>query len=92
VIAICTLAVLSALVAWAKAAERPPSPVSASAPQTEFSAERAWVVLERIAGEQPTPIGSAGGDKIRDYLVEELIPFRYVDGIIGICQRYTTHR
>jgi hypothetical protein len=21
-----------------------------------------------------------------------LIPFRYVDGIIGICQRYTTHR
>lgn len=71
-IAICTLAVLSALVAWAKAAERPPSPVSASAPQTEFSAERAWVDLERIAGEQPTPIGSAGGDKIRDYLVEEL--------------------
>ena len=21
-----------------------------------------------------------------------LIPFRFVDGIIGICQRYTTHR
>jgi hypothetical protein len=23
---------------------------------------------------------------------EHLIPFRFVDGIIGICQRYITHR
>ena len=68
--AIGALVVLTGLIAWAKVAERPPSP--ASAPETEFSAERAWGHLERIAGEEPTPIGSAGGDEVRDYLVDEL--------------------
>lgn len=66
------LRVVAALVAWAKVAERPPSSVPASAPKTEFSAGRAWGHLERIAGEEPTPIGSAGGDEVRDYLVDEL--------------------
>jgi hypothetical protein len=72
VLAIGALVVLATLVALAKAAERPPSPVPASAPMTEFSAERAWEHLERIAGEEPTPIGSAAGDEVRDYLVTEL--------------------
>jgi hypothetical protein len=66
------LVVLAVLIAWTKAAERPPSPVPACAPETKFSAERAWGHLERITGEEPTPIGSAGGDEIRDYLVDEL--------------------
>jgi hypothetical protein len=70
--AVGALVVLASLVAWAKAAESPPSPTPSTAPQTEFSAERAWEHLERIAGEEPTPIGSAGGDEVRDYLVAEL--------------------
>ena len=71
-LAIGTLVVLAALVMWAKTAERPPSPAPASAPKTQFSAERAWGHLKQIAGGDPTPIGSAGGDEIRDYLVDEL--------------------
>ena len=72
VVAISALVVLAALVAWAKAAERPPSPALASAPKIQFSAERAWGHLERITGEEPTPIGSAGGDEVHDYLIAEL--------------------
>ena len=71
-IAIGALVLLAVLVAGAKSAERPPSPVPASAPETEFSAGRAWRHLERIVGDEPTPIGSAGGDEVRDYLVDEL--------------------
>jgi hypothetical protein len=71
-LAIGALAILALLIAWAKAAERPPSPAPASAPKTQFSAGRAWGHLERIASEEPTPIGSAGGDEVRDYLVDEL--------------------
>lgn len=70
--AVGALVFLAALVVWTKAAERPPSPVPASAPETKFSAERAWRHLERIADEEPTPIGGAGGDVVRDYLVDEL--------------------
>ena len=72
VLALGALVFLAVLIAWAKAAERPPSPVSASAPKKEFSAERAWGHLQQIASEEPTPIGSAGGDEVRDYLVDEL--------------------
>jgi Peptidase family M28 len=53
-------------------AQRPPSPVSASAPATEFSAERAAEHLRRITSDQPMPIGSAASDAVRDYLVAEL--------------------
>lgn len=71
-LAIGALAFLTLLIAWAKAAERPPSPAPASAPKTQFSATRAWGHLEQIAGGEPTPIGSAGGEEVRDYLVGEL--------------------
>src|SRR5690606_2527038 len=50
----------------------PPAPEPASAPPRTFSAERAMRHLERIAGDEATPVGSAGGDAIRDYLVEQL--------------------
>jgi hypothetical protein len=71
-VSIGALVVLGALIARTKAAERPPSPVPASAPKIEFSAQRAWGHLERIASEEPTPIGSAASDEVRDYLVDEL--------------------
>ncbi|MFD2355256.1 M28 family peptidase [Nonomuraea ferruginea] len=46
-------------------------PAGRDAPPGSFSVERAWPVLERIAGE-PTPVGSAAGDAVRDHLVAEL--------------------
>lgn len=65
--------VVVAVVAWlAWVSQQPPSPVSAGAPATEFSAERAGEHLRRITGAGPTPIGSAGGDEVRDHLVAEL--------------------
>lgn len=64
--------VVAVLVGLAWVAQRPPSPVPASAPATEFSAERAYDHLAAIAADEPTPIGSPGGDAVRDYLVAEL--------------------
>ncbi|MFC5820774.1 M28 family peptidase [Nonomuraea harbinensis] len=60
---------LLAVAAWL--AELPPAPAGRDAPPGSFSVERAWPVLERIAGE-PTPVGSAAGDAVRDHLVAEL--------------------
>ena len=51
--------------------ERPPSPVPASAPAQQFSAQRALVVLQEFATE-PRPLGSAASDRARDFLVERL--------------------
>jgi Peptidase family M28 len=71
-VGVLALLVLAAVVGLAWVAQRPPSSVSASAPATEFSAERAAEHLRRITGDEPTPIGSAGSDAARDYLVAEL--------------------
>ncbi len=49
----------------------PPPPVSATAPPTDFSAERARAHVEEIA-RRPHPTGSAEHDRVRDYLVGEL--------------------
>ncbi len=51
--------------------ERPPGPVSASAPAQEFSAQRALVALREFATE-PRPLGSVASDRARDYLVDAL--------------------
>jgi hypothetical protein len=51
--------------------ERPPRPVSASAPTQEFSAQRALVALREFATE-PRPLGSPASDRTRDYLVDAL--------------------
>ncbi|GII95424.1 M28 family peptidase [Sinosporangium siamense] len=65
------LAVVAAAVgAWL--AEGPPAPAGPDAPATTFSATRAWPHLAHIARE-PTPIGSPGGDAVRNYLVDRLI-------------------
>jgi Zn-dependent M28 family amino/carboxypeptidase len=69
---VVALLVLAALVALAWALQRPPAPAAASAPATTFSAERAYADLQRMAGPEPTPIGSVAGDAVRDYLVSTL--------------------
>jgi hypothetical protein len=66
------LALLAAAVALDWVMQRPPAPVPSSAPASAFSAERAYAHMQRIAGPQPTPIGSAGSDAIRDYVVATL--------------------
>jgi Peptidase family M28 len=66
------LLILAAFMAASWLVERPPAPVPATAPATQFSADRAWTHLERIATGGPTPVGSAAGDVVRDYLVAEL--------------------
>jgi acetylornithine deacetylase/succinyl-diaminopimelate desuccinylase-like protein len=49
----------------------PPSPVPASAPSQEFSAQRALAPLPEFATE-PRPLGSAASDRARDYLAGAL--------------------
>ena len=65
------LLVVAALTVAAWVSDRPPSLGSASADGIDFSAERAWVHLERIATE-PSPTGSEGNRRVRSYLVEQL--------------------
>lgn len=66
------LVAVAGLTVAASLAQRLPAPQPASAPPSQFSAERAWAHLERITGDEPTPVGSAAGDDIRDYLVAQL--------------------
>ncbi|WP_222262969.1 M28 family peptidase [Modestobacter marinus] len=50
---------------------RPPAPLAADAPTTEFSAARAMETVLALAG-GPRPLGSPGSDQARDVLVELL--------------------
>ena len=52
-------------------AASPPAPVPATAPATDFSAERALRHVRQIA-QRPHPVGSAENARIREYLVAEL--------------------
>lgn len=49
----------------------PPSPLPATAPATQFSAERAIQHIQVIA-KQPHPTGSAANDMVRDYILATL--------------------
>ncbi len=51
--------------------QRPPAPVPANAPQTDFSSARAMELLKVIAA-RPHPPGSAEHARVRDYLVTQL--------------------
>ncbi len=51
---------------------RPPRAVSATAPDTVFSAERAMRNVEQIA-QRPHPMGTADHDRVRDYIVDQLV-------------------
>jgi hypothetical protein len=75
------LAVLTALALigignWAIDAT-PPAPVSADAPEDEFSADRAWATVEAMAAE-PHPMGTPAHDEVRDHLVAELDALGFV--------------
>jgi len=50
---------------------RPPRAVPATAPDTEFSAERAMRHVRELA-QRPHPMGSADHDRVRDYIVGQL--------------------
>lgn len=70
------IGVLVALVLGAFAAVsllmlEPPDPRPASAPASEFSAERAFSHVEQIA-ERPHPVGSEANAEVRDYLLGQL--------------------
>lgn len=57
---------------WAALAPyQPPAPVPASASAEDFSAERAFAHVQRIARE-PHPVGSAEHARVREYLLAEL--------------------
>lgn len=73
---------------------RPPAPVPASAPATDFSAGRAREVLRTMLGNGvPHPVGSAADDAVRERIVAELTRIGYTPEIqsgfvcdeIGIC-------
>src|SRR4051812_21069566 len=69
--AVLALGIIAALVLLGMSQLRPPTVVPASAPFTQFSAERALRHVQAIA-QRPHPVGSAEHDKVRDYLVTEL--------------------
>ena len=50
---------------------KPPRALGPNAPADQFSAARAMVHVEQIAGE-PHPIGTAANRRVRDYLVQQL--------------------
>jgi len=66
---VIALVVLCALLV--RHASRPPTPVPASAPATEFSAERALAHVREIA-QRPHPTGSADNARVREYLLTQL--------------------
>ena len=63
---------LAAILALSWMLQKPPTPVPTSAPAAVFSAQRAYADLRQIGGREPTPIGSAGSDAIRDHLAAAL--------------------
>ncbi|MBN6052481.1 M28 family peptidase, partial [Nonomuraea sp. RK-328] len=65
------LLVLATLIMLTAMADSTMQPLPASAPSGEFSAGRALRHLERFATE-PRPIGSAAGERARDYLAGQL--------------------
>lgn len=50
---------------------QPPAPQPKSAPQAEFSAERAFDHIEALA-QTPRPLGTAANDSARSYIINEL--------------------
>jgi len=77
-------------IVFAERANRPPVVVPATAPLTEFSAERAIKHVIAIA-QRPHPIGSAEHDRVRDYLVARLSNFGLdpqIQNATGVGTRY----
>jgi hypothetical protein len=69
--ALLTLLLLIVLSVWAIWMMEPPAPVPASAPATEFSAERAFRHVQATARE-PHAMGTPEHARVRDYLLSQL--------------------
>ncbi|NMO91357.1 M20/M25/M40 family metallo-hydrolase [Actinomycetospora sp. TBRC 11914] len=67
-VALLLLAVVAGGALWS---DRPPAPVPASAPATEFSAERALPIVADLA-RAPHPVGSPAAARVRDDVVGRL--------------------
>jgi hypothetical protein len=67
VAAVAAAVALALAFAW----PRIPEPVAATAPATEFSAERALALLWRIAA-RPHPTGTSADDEVRETIAEQL--------------------
>jgi hypothetical protein len=68
-----TLLVLALVIGLAGLRNQPPAPAPLDAPATAFSAARARVVLERIAGDQaPHGVGTPANAAVRDRIEAEL--------------------
>jgi peptidase M28-like protein len=82
------LLVLCALIV--RRVDEPPDSVPASAPPTEFSAERAFAHVREIA-QRPHPTGSADNARVRDYIMGRLRAFGLepqVQEATGVGTRY----
>ncbi len=70
-VGLLVVVLLLGLAAWSVLALRPPSPAPADAPAQEFSAERAFAQVQRIAAETHVA-GSPANDAVVDGLVQTL--------------------
>jgi hypothetical protein len=69
---------------------QPPDPIPATAPPTEFSAERAFAHVREIA-QRPHPIGSRDNARVREYILGRLRAFGLdpqVQEATGVGTRY----
>ena len=73
-----TVAILAVIFFLSAAGLRPPAPQPASAPATQFSAERAREVLNHLVGDGiPHPTGSAANGVVRGRVIDELTKLGY---------------
>ncbi|MFP4502778.1 MAG: M20/M25/M40 family metallo-hydrolase [Candidatus Hydrogenedentota bacterium] len=70
-VALILLLVLLAFAAVSWYTNQPPAPVSADAPERDFSAERAFVHVEAIA-QEPHPAGTEANRRVRDYIMAQV--------------------
>jgi hypothetical protein len=85
-----SIALLLLTAALVVRASRPPAPVAASAPDTEFSAERALPHVKEVA-QRPHPMGSQDAARVRAYVLAELAALRVpseVQEATGVGTRY----
>ena len=88
-----SVAVISGVFLLSLLASRPPAAKSAKAPESEFSAARARVILDRLVGDGiPHPTGSAANDAVRARILDEFSKLGYAPEVqTGFaCDEYGT--
>ena len=69
----CSVLILAAILALSFVGLRAPSPKSATAPPSEFSAQRALSALHRVLkDDKPHPVGSDANEGVRNRILDEL--------------------